>query len=197
MDEQTIKTYSANAGRFADQWRDQPAPTDMYALLQRYFTPGGKTADIGCGTGRDVAWLNEHGFPTVGYDAAEELLAQARTDFPSLVFRRAELPALDSIPGASYDNVLCETVIMHLPPDEITQACARLFEILRPNGTLYLSWRVAESTSSRDAAGRLYAAFDAARVRDAIPDAELLLDAEAVNLSSGRRVHRLIARRGD
>ena len=195
MDEQTIQAYSTGAGRFAAEWHDQPPPTDMYALLQRYFTPGGKTADIGCGAGRDVAWLNNHGFPAVGYDAAEGLLAQAATEFPSLVFRRAALPELDSIGRETYDNVLCETVVMHLPPDEVTQACARLFEILRPAGTLYLSWRVAESVSTRDAAGRLYAEFDAARVREGLGDADLLLDAEAVNLSSGRRVHRLIARR--
>jgi SAM-dependent methyltransferase len=117
----------------------------MYALLQRYFTLGGKTADIGCGTGRDVAWLNDHGFPAVGYDAAEGLLARAAAEFPSLVFKRAALPALDDIGRDTYDNVLCETVVMHLPPDEVTQACARLFDILRPAGTLYLSWRVAES----------------------------------------------------
>ncbi|TAM54320.1 MAG: class I SAM-dependent methyltransferase [Paraburkholderia sp.] len=195
MDKQTVETYSTNASRFADEWREQPPPTDMYALLQRYFTPGGKTADIGCGAGRDVAWLNEHGFRAVGYDAAEGLLAQAVANFPSLDFRRAELPALDGVAKDSYDNVLCETVVMHLPPDEVTQACARLFEILRPKGTLYLSWRVADSAATRDAAGRLYAAFDAARVREGLRDAEFLLDAEAVNSSSGRRVHRLIARR--
>lgn len=195
MDEQTVETYSTGASLFAAEWRNQPPPTDMYALLQRYFTPGGKTADIGCGAGRDVAWLSDHGFPAVGYDAAEGLLAQAAIDFPSLDFRRAELPALDLIARNAYDNVLCETVIMHLPPDEITPACARLFDVLRPGGTLYLSWRVTESARTRDAAGRLYAAFDAARVRDGLRDAEFLLDAEAINSSSGRRVHRLIARR--
>jgi 2-polyprenyl-3-methyl-5-hydroxy-6-metoxy-1,4-benzoquinol methylase len=195
MDEQTVEAYSAGASRFAAEWRDQPPPTDMYALLHRYFTLGGTTADIGCGGGRDVAWLNDHGFPAVGFEAAEGLLAQATADYPSLVFKRAALPALDAIGRETYDNVLCETVIMHLPPDEVTQACARLFSILRPVGTLYLSWRVAQTASTRDAAGRLYAGFDAALVRDGLGDAEFLLDAETVNLSSGRRVHRLIVRR--
>ncbi|TRX17611.1 class I SAM-dependent methyltransferase [Trinickia caryophylli] len=69
-------------------------------------------------------------------DAAEGLLAQAAADFPSLVFRRAELPALDAIPNDSFDNVPCGTVVMHLPPDEITQACRRLYEILKPKGML-------------------------------------------------------------
>ncbi|AKJ69400.1 SAM-dependent methyltransferase [Pandoraea thiooxydans] len=197
MDEQTVETYSTRAERFAAEWRDQPPPTDMYAMLQRYFAAGGKTADIGCGSGRDVAWLNDHGYPAVGYDAAEGLIAQAAIDFPSLTFRHAALPALASIASESYDNVLCETVIMHLPPDEVTQACARLVDILRPAGTLYLSWRVAPTGSSRDAGGRLYAAFDAAQVRQGLGNAQLLFDAEAVNESSGKRVHRIVARRGD
>jgi len=195
MDERTIDAYSTAAGRFAAEWRDQPSPTDMYALLQRYFIPGGRTADIGCGAGRDVAWLNGNGFPAVGYDAADGLLVQAAADYPSLDFRRAALPALDVITNGTFDNVLCETVIMHLPPAEITEACARLVEILRPAGVLYLSWRVAEGVSIHDAAGRLYAAFDVARVHDGLVAADILLDAEAVNASSGKRVHRIIARR--
>ncbi|PMS14502.1 SAM-dependent methyltransferase [Trinickia dabaoshanensis] len=196
MDEQTIEAYSTAASRFAAEWREQPPPTDMYALLERYFTPGGKTADIGCGAGRDVAWLNAHGFPTVGYDAAVGLLAQAEAAYPSLVFKCDTLPALDSIGKEAYDNVLCETVIMHLPPEEVTRACARLAEILRPGGTLYLSWRVTDSASKRDGSGRLYAGFDASRVREGLGDLQFLVDAETVNESSGKRVHRVIARRG-
>jgi trans-aconitate methyltransferase len=97
VDEQTVEAYSTGASLYAAEWRDQPPPTDMYAQLQHHFAPGGNAADIGCGAGRDVAWLNDHGFPAVGYDAARGLLAQAATDFPSLAFRHAALPALDSI----------------------------------------------------------------------------------------------------
>ena len=195
MDEQTIDAYSKAANSFAAEWRDQPPPTDMYTLLQRYFIPGGRTTDIGCGAGRDVAWLNDNGFPTVGYDAADGLLVQASADYPSLDFRRGTLPALDVITNGTFDNVLCKTVVMHLPPAEVTEACARLVDILRPGGVLYLSWRVTEGASIHDAAGRLYAAFDVARVHDGLGAADILLDVEAVNASSGKRVHRIVARR--
>ena len=195
MDKQTIETYSTAADHFATEWRDQPPPTDMYALLQRYFLPVGKTADIGCGSGRDVAWLNENGFPAVGYDAADGLLTQAVTAYPSFDFKRATLPSLDTIASGTFDNVLCETVIMHLPPAEVTDACARLLDILKPKGVLYLSWRVAAGESTRDAAGRLYAAFDAAQVRAGLGSADILLDVEALNQSSSKRVHRVVARR--
>jgi len=195
MDERTIEVYSVAARCFADEWRNQPPPNDMYELLQHYFTPGGRTADIGCGAGRDVAWLNDNGFPAVGYDAADGLLAQAAAEYPSLDFERAALPALDTIASNTFDNVLCETVIMHLPPDEVTKACARLLDILKPTGILYLSWRVTEGNSIRDISGRLYSVFDAVRVRDVLSAADILLDVEAVNLSSGKRVHRTIVQR--
>ncbi|KVO67988.1 hypothetical protein WJ79_26935 [Burkholderia ubonensis] len=42
----------------------------MYALLTQHFAPAGRTADIGCGAGRDVAWLNANGVPAVGHDAS-------------------------------------------------------------------------------------------------------------------------------
>ena len=68
MDDLTVSNYTQGAEHFAQEWLAQPAPTDMYALLGEYFVPGGATADIGCGAGRDTAWLNENGFPAVGYD---------------------------------------------------------------------------------------------------------------------------------
>lgn len=195
MDERTIEAYSTGASHFAAEWREQPPPADMYALLQRYFTPGGKTADIGCGAGRDVAWLNDHGFPAVGYDAAEGLLAQAATAFPSLVFRRAALPALESVGSETFDNVLCETVIMHLPHGDIAPSVPALVSLLKPNGILYLSWRVTKDADQRDKTGRLYASFDTALVRDELKDMTMMLDEDVVSASSGKIIHRIVARR--
>jgi SAM-dependent methyltransferase len=198
MDKRTIETYTAAASQYAAEWQTQPAPDDMYALLRRYFAPGGMTADVGCGAGRDVAWLVENGFDAMGYDASAGLLEQAAAHYPDLRFRQATLPVLDGVASGTFDNVLCETVIMHLPVLEIGAACARLVDILRPGGVLYLSWRVSRGDSQdrqRDGAGRLYAAFDADLVREGLSGAAILFDSEAVNASSGKRVHRVVARR--
>ena len=93
----------------------------MHALLRRFFKSG-PTADIGCGRGRDTAWLNENGFPAVGYDASEGLLAEARRLHLGVHFRMASLPALEGIGDESFANVLCETVIMHLEHGMIVPA---------------------------------------------------------------------------
>ncbi len=195
MDLKTIETYDAAAARFATEWREQPAPDDMYALLRRYFHAGGLTADIGCGAGRDVAWLNANGFPAEGYDASTGLLAEAAVRYPEATFKHAALPELDTIANESFDNVLCETVIMHLGIAQIGAACARLVEILKPCGVLYLSWRVSPGEGQRDGAGRLYSGFDAALVLQSLGAATVVFSEDALNESSRKSVFRVIARR--
>jgi SAM-dependent methyltransferase len=194
MDDATLRAYDSGAAAFVQDWHEQPPPADLHAIVRRYFRAG-PTADIGCGGGRDVAWLSANGFPAVGYDLSAGLLAQARARYPDLAFHSAALPALEGIADASFANVLCETVIMHLPRDDVAPAVRRLLAILAPGGVLYLSWRVTRGADLRDGHGRLYGAFDADIVRGALGDAEVLLDEEAVSESSGKVIHRLVARR--
>jgi hypothetical protein len=84
---------------------------------------------------------------------------------------------------------------MHLPRDGIVPSVRRLMAILRPGGTLYLSWRVSSGSDQRDAQGRLYAAFEPSLVTDALADATILLDEPATSISSGKPLHRVIARK--
>jgi SAM-dependent methyltransferase len=196
MDQKTLAAYEADAADFARQWHRQPAPVDLHALVERFFRPGRPTADIGCGSGREVAWLSAHGFPAViGYDPSTGLLREARARYPHLAFKTAALPELAGVPDSSLDNVLCETVIMHLAPDAIAPSVKRLMAILRPGGVLYLSWRVTEGADQRDGLGRLYAAFDKRCVTGALAGTTTLLDQETVSASSGKTIHRIVARK--
>lgn len=107
----------------------------------------------------------------------------------------AALPGLTGVPDGGFTNVLCETVVMHLPPSELAASLDRLMALLAPGGTLFLSWRVAGEGGPRDEHGRLYAAVDPGLVRQRLSPAGPLYDQESVSESSGRRVHRLVARK--
>jgi SAM-dependent methyltransferase len=195
MDEKTISAYDAAAAQYASDWLEQAPPEDLHEILLRYFRRG-PTVDIGCGCGREVAWLAGQGFDASGYDASEGLLREARRLYPGLRFGIAVLPELAGLPAAAHENVLCETVVMHLHPDVVEAATRSLLRLLRPSGTLYLSWRVTDDASMRDKAGRLYAAFDKERVERAFDHGEtVLLDEEKTSLSSGKKVHRLVVRK--
>ena len=75
---------------------------------------------------------------------------EARSRYPDLSFAWAELPALRGIAANSYDNVLCETVIMHLDHAQIAPSVRRMLDIVKPGGIFYLSWRVTEDADQRD-----------------------------------------------
>ena len=192
MDDATLSAYDRDAAGFAQEWAKQPPPSDLYAVVRRFFVPG-PTADIGCGSGRDAAWLDAEGFPTHGFDASEGLLAEARRRHPRIPFSHAMLPDLTGIKDGSFANVLCETVMMHLDPAEVTPAVERLLAILVPRGVLYLSWRVTEGADRRDEHGRLYAAFDHQRVLSPLKGLDILLDEQVGSLSSGKLIRRIVA----
>jgi SAM-dependent methyltransferase len=192
-DKATLGAYDRDAASFAEDWETQPAPTDLHAIVQRFFTQG-PTADIGCGSGRDTAWLNANGYPAIGFDASEGLLAEARRRHPDVRFRRAALPDLAGVDGP-FTNILCETVIMHLPPGIVSASVARILSLLEPDGTLYLSWRVTEGADRRDEYGRLYAAFDPRLALEPLAAARIVLDEQVGSISSGKLIRRLVVRK--
>jgi SAM-dependent methyltransferase len=195
VDRQTLAAYDRDAAAFAKDWHEQPAPFDLHDVINRFFIKGGTTADIGCGSGREVAWLNANGFPAEGFDASDGLLVEARSRYPHLKFSHAELPDLAGVAANACDNVLCETVIMHLDRAKIAPSVRRMLDIARPGGIFYLSWRVTGGADFRDGHGRLYAAFDGSLVRAQLATTTLLLDEEVTSASSAKAIHRLVAQK--
>lgn len=195
MDALTIAAYDRSARKHAEDWLSQPPPLDLYRLLSRHLRTG-PTADVGCGAGRDTAWLHEHGFDVVGYDGSRGLLEEARRRYPAIDFFEAGLPELEGVSDAIFDNVVCETVIMHLSVCDIPAAVRRLTGLLRPYGTLYVSWRVTEGSDARSGDDRLYSAFLPSVVLGALDETEVIHDSEETSEPSGRTLHRVIARKG-
>lgn len=189
MDRQTLAAYDREAAVFASDWHAQPAPADLHDIIKRFFVRGGRTADIGCGSGREVGWLNANGYRAQGFDASDGLLTEARRRYPDASFVRAELPELAGLAETSFDNVLCETVLMHLARNDVMPSVRRIRAILRPGGILYLSWRVTENDDQRDNHGRLYAVVDLASLRALFAADAILLDEAVVSASSGDSPH--------
>jgi 2-polyprenyl-3-methyl-5-hydroxy-6-metoxy-1,4-benzoquinol methylase len=193
MDRMTLNAYSELAKNYSEDWLAQPQPSDMYQLLKTFFLPGGKTADIGCGNGRDANWLVKNGFKVRGFDSSSELLAIASELYPNIEFSQAYLPELKEL-SEPFQNILCETVVMHLQKTQVTTAILNLKRILQKNGVLYLSWRVTEGEDTRHSDGRLYSAFSRDVILDHFDRDGILHFEDKVSVSSGKRVCRLIYR---
>ena len=195
MDLQTIEAYDANSAAFAKEWAEiQTPPSDLQKAVETYFRSG-PTVDVGCGSGRDAAWLKLEGYDVTGVDASSELLREARYRHPGIGFELDALPELATLKTSHYVNVLYETVVMHVPEPNALEAVERLVGPLVNRGTLYLSWRINKGKSYRDDRGRLYADLRPEPVREVLTEFEVLLDETRVSACSGNVVHRIIARR--
>ena len=174
MDDRTLEAYNACAASFAGYMRVM-APNRVHALALRGFHPGAPTADIGCGCGRDTAWLLANGFPTVGYDASPAMLEEACNAFPHLDLRVAALPALDTVPDAAFDNLLCNAVLMHLPADQLARAAASFARVLRSGGRIVVSVRRSRELAEREGDGRLFTPIDRNTLEALLADAGITL----------------------
>jgi 2-polyprenyl-3-methyl-5-hydroxy-6-metoxy-1,4-benzoquinol methylase len=193
MDEKTEQAYRTKAKEYSEDWNHQPVPSDIYQLIEKYFIPSGKTADIGCGNGRDTAWMAEKKFDVFGFDASPDLIQIASSQHPRIPFKIAVLPNLKEI-SDTFDNVFCETVVMHLSKAQITEAVDRLVSLTRQGGVIYLSWRITEGQDLRHADGRLYTAFENSLILDRLKGTSVLHFEDVQSKSSAKRVCRLVAR---
>ena len=93
--------------------------------------------EVGCGYGRLTPTFARCSRQHTAIDINPDALAQARATYPAYDFRPGSATEIP-FPDDSFDLVCTWTVIQHVPPDRIAQACAELLRVLRPGGCLLL-----------------------------------------------------------
>ena len=93
--------------------------------------------DLGCGTGRHIAYLLEEGFQIYGCDSSGAALEIAMEALPAVNFETCNMTALPYEDGF-FDAVICNHVIQHGTIAEIKVAISEIHRILRKGGILFL-----------------------------------------------------------
>ena len=159
MHAETVATYDRIAGRFADQWWT----TRLARPMSRFagsLPPGGLVLDLGCGPGRDSAWLAEQGFTAVGLDASAGMVEEARrrvTDDGATGFVRGDLVSLP-FASASADGAWVCASLLHLDPGATVEALTEVRRVLRPGGALFAGVQQGEGDEIKrsEAGGRYF-----------------------------------------
>ena len=125
-----------------------PALNGDMDLLNRVaeLATGNRGLDAGCGAGaRDVYLLHTWGYDAYGIDAVEENINLGKelhseiADHLQVADMREPLPFAD----ASFDVVLCNAVIQHLPAETAeTKTIPELTRVLAPGGVLQLMFKM-------------------------------------------------------
>jgi 2-polyprenyl-3-methyl-5-hydroxy-6-metoxy-1,4-benzoquinol methylase len=113
-----------------------------------------RVLDLGAATGRDAAWLAEHGHRIVAVEPVKEFRDAGRRLHPleAVEWLDDRLPDLQRIgPGEMFDCVLANGVLHHLQPDAQAAALRRLATLLKPGGLMIASLRHGVGPSNRRA----------------------------------------------
>ena len=112
-----------------------------FERLSTFVRPDAVLLDYGCGYGRLLESLHEHGYQhLIGADPAEHLVAAARVRLPEATFHVLPHPPRLGIPNASVDGVLLFGVLTCIPTDEGQRAVvSEISRVLKPGGLLYIS----------------------------------------------------------
>ncbi|MFD7984797.1 class I SAM-dependent methyltransferase [Kitasatospora indigofera] len=119
-------------GHLAARWTE--------SVLGRYAA-GRRVLDIGCGTGRDAAWLHAAGRRVVGIDTSAAMLAHARSRHPGPAYLHADMRGFDL--GRTFDAAVClDSALLHCHTnDDLDAFLASCRRHLAPGGLLVAEMR--------------------------------------------------------
>ena len=93
---------------------------------------GSSVIDLGCGTGILTNALSERGYNVIGIDASDDMLAQARANFPAISFIHAD--AADFMVNAPVNAVFSNAVLHWIDRDNQPKMMKCVHEALKTGG---------------------------------------------------------------
>jgi SAM-dependent methyltransferase len=173
VDRGTLNFYQTRAREWAAH-----LPHDHSRWLDAFLDElpqGARILELGCGDGRDAAWMIERGFDVHPSDGAPEMarLASERLGRVVPVMRFDEVDACEE-----YDAVWSQAALLHVAERDLSSVLARVHRALKPGGRHWASYKDGTG-GKRDEVGRFfsYIAVDRleAAYRAAAPWSELTL----------------------
>lgn len=128
--------------RIAEDWfKDHHGDTWWVEGTDKFVSflkPGALVLDVGCGAGVKSRYLLGKGLKVVGVDFSEKMVEIARREVPDATFRAADIKNL-SVLAESFDGILAQAVLLHIPKAEAGAVVKGLRDKLEDGGYLYIA----------------------------------------------------------
>jgi SAM-dependent methyltransferase len=163
MDHATVDYYNRNARACGAKYESADMSHLDHLLLRHLPEQGARVLELGCGSGREAAFLLQSGHDVRGIDASEGMIEEALRRHPELADRLscAAVPLPEDTPllDESFDAVISIALLMHVPDSDLFETVLQLKRVLKPAGVAFVSvssGRPGVNTDSRGLGGRLF-----------------------------------------
>jgi SAM-dependent methyltransferase len=163
MDQATVEYYDRNAHACGAKYESADMSHLDHLLLRHLPERGARVLELGCGSGREAAFLLQSGHEIFGIDASAEMIGEALRRHPELAGRLSceavPLPEGSRLLSESFDMVLAIALFMHVPDSDLFETILQLKRLLLPLGLVFLSvsaGRPGVDANSRSSGERLF-----------------------------------------
>ncbi len=142
----TIASYDMMAEEYARRTRrggDRAYCERMLEITLGILPPRPRVIDMGCGDGRDTAYLGARGADVVGIDLSWEMVRLARTSYPKMSFLQMDLRKT-LFPDESFHCAWASASIIHIPLSQFNDMEREVHRILVPDGIFAFSFKLGE-----------------------------------------------------
>ncbi len=156
MHPETVNFYNAHAEMLADRY-EKADMADLHRILRRWLPSGGRILEIGCGCGREAAFMASLGCDVVATDASDRMLQQANKNInahalpAAVTFAEAAFPVAPDHPllKQRFDAIIAVAVLMHIPDHELFEFAYQIRNMLKNKAVFICSFCAeCESTSN-------------------------------------------------
>lgn len=135
------KSYVENYERKKGALENTKAATlDPFVNYYKKIKLSNPVLFIGCGSGRDMDYVNRQGISTYGIDISKPLLDIARESGIESPLEIMDVQAMD-FEESSFDGIFCETALSHIKKTKLPIVLNKIYQTLRPGGIAIVGLR--------------------------------------------------------
>ncbi len=175
MDKKTVSYYENHAERLIRTYEEIDA-SSLHSMLLAWLPAQGRLLDIGCGSGRDAAYIAANtDLEVTAADASRNMLKQARKMHPEVCFFEAAFPADErhELFLHPWDAVTALAVLMHIPDEALDDLLSQIRRLLAPGGVFFCSYSLERTQEADDE--RLFVTRDPDRLAQCIEQHQFTL----------------------
>ena len=138
-------------------------PTSFLEPFVKELKSGDRILDVGCGSGRDLVWLQKRDFEVTGFERSVGL-AKLASIHAGCDIIQGDFETYDFSPH-DFDALMMCGSLVHIAPDRLVNVLENIINALKTNGIVLISLKEGQG-SYRKSDGRKYYLWSHGALRD-------------------------------